>query len=236
VRACHARGMEITRVRATRLATAVVAAFLLLIAAGCGTIEAFLDLQERLEDQGFSDVDVNVDTGGGDTLRIDATQPPGDTPEEGAEKAAETAWTTFPRRFEQMQLNIGGTSFNLNRQQLEQQFGPREARLDEKELEDDVKNIGVGVLIALGVGAVLCLGLIILIIVLVMRSRKKKRAAQAQQWGGPGGPGGYPQQPYGQPQQPYGQPPQQQQQWGPPPGQQQPPPPPPPGENPPGWG
>jgi hypothetical protein len=245
--------MHPTPRRAARVVTSVVAALLLVLAPACGTIGAFIDLQEDLEDAGFSDVDVNVDSGaGGDALRIEATPPPGATPEEGQEQAAQVAWTTFPRRFERLQLNIGGQSVTLERQELEQRFGPRDPDLDDKELEDDIRNLGIGVLIALAVGLVLCVGLIILIIVLVRRSGKKKRQNQ-QQWGGPGY--GQPQHPQQYPQQ-YGQQPQypqppEQPGWAPPPGQQQPPPgqpgwgappgqqqpgqQPPPGQNPPGW-
>jgi hypothetical protein len=233
--------MDLIERRAARFAGVVLAGLLLLLVTSCGTISAFVDLSSDLSDAGFSDVNVNVDSNsGGDVLRIDATAPPGDTTEEARRKAAEIAWKTFPRRFESLQLDIGGTVV-LDRSQLEAEFGPRPAGLDDKALEDDVRNIGIGVLIALGIGFFLCVGLIILIIVLVRRSGKKKRAQQQQQWGGPGygqppyGQPGYAQPPqYGQPQQPS---PQQQQPpgWGPPPGQQQQPPPP-PGQNPPGWG
>jgi hypothetical protein len=221
--------MHLIERRAVRFATVVLAAMILVFAAGCGTIGAFVDLQENLQDAGFSDVNVNVDSdSGGDVLRIEATGPPGDTPAEAQQKAAEIAWTTFPRRFELLRLDIGGQSVTLNRAQLEQEFGARDPDLDDKELEDDVRNLGIGLLIALAVGFVLCVGLIILIIVLVRRSGKKKRAQQQQQWGGPGGPGyGQPQYPqlYGQPPQPQPPPQQQPPGWGPPPGQQPPPPP-----------
>jgi hypothetical protein len=228
--------------RAIHLATALVAAAVLVLTSGCGTISAFVDLQDELNNAGFSNVSVNVDSGtGGDTLKIDATRPPGTTLEEARTRAAQIAWETFPRRFNRLLLDIDGQTVSLSRDELQQQFGPRPARLDRKALEDDVRNLGIGVLIALAVGFVLCVGLIILIIVLVRRSGKKKRAQQQQQWG-PGGygpPPGYGQPPYpgpapgqyGQP--PYGQQPQQQPPgWGAPPGPQQPPP----GQNPPGWG
>ena len=232
--------MHLIERRAVRFATVVLATLTLVVAAGCGTIGAFVDLQDELQDQGFSDVNVNVDSdSGGDVLRIEATGPPGDTLEEARRKAAEIAWTTFPRRFQLLRLDINGQSVTLNRAQLEQEFGARDPDLDDKELEDDIRYLGIGLRLALAVGFVLCVGLIILIIVLVRRSGKKKRAQQQQQWGagGPGGPGyGQPQYPqqYGQQQQ-YGQPPYPQQQppppqqqppgWGPPPGQQPPPPP-----------
>jgi hypothetical protein len=228
------------------LLTLVLTTTLVLLASSCGTISAFVDLDRELKDQGFRDVSVNVDTAsGGDTLRIEADPPPGDTIEEATREAAHTAWTTFPRRFESLELRIGGVIQRLDRTQLTQMFGPRPAHLDDKALGDDIRRLGVGLLIALAAGFVLCVGLIVLIVVLVRRSSKRKRMQQPP-WGG--GPGyGYPPPPYGQPpygqQPPYGAPPQPGQwqpgQWPPqqtPPGWQPPPPQQPPPQTPPGWG
>ena len=125
--------MHLIERRAVRFATVVLATLTLVLAAGCGTIGAFVDLQDDLQNAGFSDVNVNVDCdSGGDVLRIEATGPPGDTPEEAQRKAAEIAWTTFPRRFELLRLDIGGQSVTLDRAQLEQEFGPRDPDLDDK--------------------------------------------------------------------------------------------------------
>src|SRR3954452_5602049 len=116
--------MDLIERRATRFAVVVVTALLMVVATSCGTISAFVDLSDELSDAGFSDVSVNVDSNsGGAGLRIDATAPPGDTTEEARRKAAEIAWTTFPRRFESLQLDIGGTVV-LDRSQLEAEFGP----------------------------------------------------------------------------------------------------------------
>ena len=111
-------------------------------------------------------------------------RPPGDTPEEAQRKAAEIAWTTFPRRFELLRLDIGGRPSSRTARSSSRSSGHATRGLDDKALEDDIRNLGIGVLIALAVGFVLCVGLIILIIVLVRRSGKKKRAQQQQQWGG----------------------------------------------------
>jgi hypothetical protein len=223
----------VVRRRSTLIAL-VLATTLVLLASACGTISAFVDLDRELKDQGFRNVSVNVDSAsGGDTLRVEADPPPGDTIEEATREAARITWTTFPRRFESLELHIGGVIQRLDRTQLTQMFGPRPAHLDDKALGDDIRRLGVGLLIALAAGFVLCVGLIVLIVVLVRRSSKRKRMQQPP-WGG--GPGyGYPPPPYGQPPQPgYGQqwPPQQQ----PPPGWQPPPPQPPPPRTPPGWG
>ncbi|MBV9921315.1 MAG: hypothetical protein JOY78_10755 [Pseudonocardia sp.] len=216
----------------------VLAATLLLLASGCGTVRAFVDLDNELKDQGFRNVSVNVDSrSGGDTLRVEADPPPGESVEQAGREAARIAWTTFPRRFESLLLHIGGVSMRLDRTQLTQMFGPRPARLDDKALGDDIRRLGVGLVISLAAGLVLCVGLIVLIIVLVRRSSKRKRSQQPP-WGG--GPGyGYPQPPYGAPPQP-GQWPPRPGQWPPqqqaPPGWQQPPPQQPPPQQPPGWG
>ena len=221
--------------------TLVLATTMLLLASGCGTVRAFVDLDKELKDQGFRHVSVNVDSSsGGDTLRIDADPPPGESVQAAAREAARVVWTMFPRRFESLLLHIGGVSVRFDRTQLTQMFGPRPAGLDDKALGDDIRRLGVGFLIALAAGLVLCVGLIVVVVLLVRRSSKRKRAQQPP-WGG--GPGyGYPQPPYGAP--PYGAPPPYGQQWPPqqqppqqaPPGWQPPPPQPPPPQSPPGWG
>ncbi|MBA3302664.1 MAG: hypothetical protein H0U26_02185 [Acidimicrobiia bacterium] len=161
-----------------------------LVVAACGTIGAFLDLQEALEGEGFSDVSVNL--GSGDGLAISGRAPSSLDRTEAENRAAEIAWTEFPRRFDTLTVELNGGSRAFDRQELEAQFGPRPAGLDDKELEDDVRNISVGLIIALVAGAVLCLGLIILVVVLVRRSGRKKRERFAAAYPGYGQAGGYP--------------------------------------------
>jgi len=197
--------------RTARAAVGLAVAALLV--AGCGTISAFVDLQDSLEAEGFSDVNVNL--GSGDGLLIEGRAPSGLARAEAEDRAAEIAWTEFPRRFDTLTVELNGGSRAFDRNELETQFGPRPSGLDDKQLEDDVRNIGVGVIIALVAGAVLCLGLIILVIVLVRRSGRKKRERFAAAYPGYAQPGAYPPPPGGG----YGAPP-----------------PPAPPQQPPGWG
>ncbi len=184
-----------------------------LLVAGCGTVRAFLDLQEALEEEGFTDVNVNV--GVGDGLLIEGRAPSDLDRREAEERAAEIAWTEFPRRLDSLTVELDGGSRVFSRGELEEQFGPRPSGLDDKDLEDDVRDFGVGLVIALVAGAVLCVGLIILAVVLVRRSGRKKRERFAAAYPGYGPPGGYPAPPgegYGAPPPPA--PPQQPPGWG----------------------
>ncbi|MEJ7584505.1 MAG: hypothetical protein WKF43_10575 [Acidimicrobiales bacterium] len=221
-----------------------VCGLLLFLGAACSTIGAFVDLESDLEQEGFRNINVELDSDSGlDALQISADPPAGLGVEDAQSRAAEITWTTFPRRFDQLRVVISGTDRTYERAELEEQFGPRPAGLDDKQLEDELRNIGIGVLIALGVGALLCVGLIVLVVVLVIRSSRKKKAAQTQQWqgqtGGPGQPPWSQPPPGGPPPGPTGFP------GGPPPGPTgfpggpppaaPPPPPQPPQQSPPGW-
>jgi len=177
---------------------AVLAVAFVLLTAGCGTISVFVDLQGDLEEAGFRSVAVNVDTGdkAGESLRIGADPPPGVEIQDAQDRGAEITWKTFSRRFDRVSVSISGTSRTYGRSELTEQFGPRPDGLDDTDLGDDVRRIGVGVVIALAVGAILCVGLIVTVVLLVRRFRKKKRIAQSP-WPGQSSsagldPGGYP--------------------------------------------
>ncbi|MBI2710672.1 MAG: hypothetical protein HYX34_13425 [Actinobacteria bacterium] len=155
------------------LAAALVAAAL----TGCGAVQALTDLQSSLEGDGFTNVKVGVD--GSDTVTVAVDPLAGDAA--GSQTtAARVVWTTFPRRFGLLRVTVRAqSSRTYTRADLEQQFGPRPARLDDKRLGDELRRIAAGALIGLAVGAVLLIGLIILIVVLVRRSGKRKRLARA---------------------------------------------------------
>ncbi len=205
------------------LGVAVGAVVALLVLAGCGTISAFVDLGTALQEAGFTEVNVNIDSRSeGDTLLIRAGAPPGSGVEDAQQRAARIAWTQFPRRFERLRVRIDGQERTYERAELERLYGPRQRDLDEEKLDEDVRRMGVGVIVGLAVGGVLCVGLIILVVVLVTRSSRRRSSPPAP-WA-PSGPGPG-----------YGPPPG----YAPPPGYGPPPAPPPSGpppKTPPGWG
>lgn len=175
------------------LLVGLLLAMVAVVATSCGVISAITDTQSALEDEGFDNVSVSFqDTNGRTTVEVDADQPSDtDSTSDAQKQAAEVVWTEFPRRLDSVDVTIDGDGERFSRSELEDMFGDRPDGLDDKDITDDARNIGIGVVIALGVGALLCIGLIVLIIVLVSRSRKKKRAQQ-QQFGPPQGYGGPP--------------------------------------------
>jgi len=169
---------------------ALLCGLLLVVSAGCGTIGAFVDIKEELEQEGFDNVGIEVtDLSGADALQVTADPPGGLGVEAAQNRAAEITWKTFSRRFDRLEVVLSGTSRTYERAELEEQFGARPAGLDDKELGDEIRNIGIGVLIALVVGGLLCVGLVVLVVILVLRSSRKKKQAAQQQWQGQTGPG-----------------------------------------------
>ena len=95
----------------------------LLLAAGCGTIGAFVDLQDDLENAGSAtSTSTSTPTAAATCC---ASRPPGlrATPWRRRSGRRLGSWTTFPRRFERLTLDINGQTVTLDRAQLEQEFG-----------------------------------------------------------------------------------------------------------------
>ncbi len=221
----HAAAMPTWRRSQRALVAAGLCVAVALLTLGCGTISAFVDLQSALQEAGFTDITVNIDQASGpETLLVAADAPSTMSPEEADERAARIAWTQFPRRFERLRLQLDGRDQTSTRAELERRFGPRPADLDDEELGDDVRRMGVGVLVGLAIGGVLCVGLVILVVVLVVRSQRRSRSAPPP-WAPSYGAGPPPAPGYGPPPPPSGAPPSS----GPPPAG-------PPPKIPPGWG
>lgn len=157
-------------------AVIVLAAVVLLAVSGCGTIRAFTDLQGELDKAGFEDILVTV---GGDpvALVVKVSSPDERGVETAQGQVARIAWTTFPRKFEEIKITVDGNDTTFTRAELRTRFGPRPSGLDDDQIEDDITRVGVGGLIALLVGAVLCAGLAVLIGVLLWRRRSRAAAA-----------------------------------------------------------
>lgn len=161
--------------RSRRLAAAIAVGLALIVGvAGCGTIRAFTDLQGELDRAGFNDISVNVGNGGGGdavALVISVSVPDERTVETAQTEVARIAWTTFPRRFDELRLSVDGNDVIYSRAELEQRFGDRPGGLDDEKLSDDINRIGIGGLIGLAVGGLLCLGIVGLVVFLLVRRR-----------------------------------------------------------------
>ena len=131
--------------RLGRLGALVVAVLAVAAVAGCSTIEAFTDLTGALRAEGFTDVEATV--GGGDpvVLVVKADAPPGSTTDEALDEATEIVWTTFPRRFDVLQLTVDGEGRRLDYAEIEADLGARPARLDETDLTDEVTRLSLGI-------------------------------------------------------------------------------------------
>jgi hypothetical protein len=207
-----------------RLLALVAAAVLL---AGCDLATGTVKTATELQRAGIDNPNLHYDNGVA-RLEYDADPNPLEARAE-QDRAARIIWRNLPFRIERISVVANGAGFpgrrDYPRALLEQQLGPRPARLD-RSVSDIARRAG---LIASAVALVVLI-LIVVVIVLVVRAVRRRPAPQpAGPWPqGPGGP-----QPWGQ----GGPPPPGQPGWGQPapPGQQPPGPwPPPPAQQP--WG
>jgi hypothetical protein len=197
--------------RAIAIAVLMLAAIVAL--AGCKAVRGLIDTEEALQRAGFENIDITVDDSSLEMVQVEAEQAtPHDNPNDAV---AEVVWKEFPFRFDRLNVFVSPEpSRSYSREELTGLFGERPPGLDDKSLEDSLRDTGIVVLVVLGIAFLGFLALVALTIVLVVRARRKRRAQAPTQWGPPGqwGPG------------PWGPPGQAQQ---PPPMQQQPPPTPP---------
>lgn len=211
--------------RRRRLVVRLVAVLAVAAIAACSTIEAFTDLSGALRSEGFTDVEATV--GGGDpvVLVVKAGAPSGTETDEALDDATEIVWTTFPRRFDVLQLTVDGEGRRRDYAEIEEELGARPARLDETDLTDEVTRLSVGLVIGL-VASVLLVALVIGVVILVVTRRRRRRGvvggppptgltAWAPPVGAPGVPPGGPPPGWAPPTGPPTLPPSQ---WAPPPG------------------
>jgi hypothetical protein len=219
----------------TRWGALVLLAAAAVLLAGCDLATGTVRTATQLQQAGIRNANLNYNDGVA-TVDYDASPDPAQARQE-QDEAARIIWRNLPFRVERIIVTANGgvpPSRDYPRAALEQELGPRPAKLDQS-VQDIARR---ATLIAVVVSLVF-LVLIVLVIVLVVRAMRKRPAPQpAGPWTGPHQPWGPPgQQPPGwgpPPQQPpgWGQPPPPQQPWGAPPGpgqpgSQQPPPPPP---------
>lgn len=174
--------------RRSRLALALVVAGLVVLAA-CSTIRGVLDTTQALEREGFTEVDMSFDSAEGFD-RVDVILRPasssGDA-EGQAEEAARVVWTTFPLRFDLLQVELlgsfeGSSTSTYTYGEMVELFGPRDPGFDDKELSDDVVRAGLGIAIVLAVGGIIFLAAVVLAIVMGVRTSRRRGSATPPPW------------------------------------------------------
>ncbi len=175
--------------RSARLVAAAVVTVVLL-GAGCSTVNELIQLSERIERRGYDAVSVfHEDFGTGrNEVQVDAASGRGLGPPQGLDDIAEVVWDTYPRRFDSIAVTLDGQSELYDRSELQEQFGVRDERLDEKEFGDEVTGAIRGVAIGAAVFLVLVVVLVVVIIVLVRRRRQRRPPPPPNPFGGYGPP------------------------------------------------
>jgi hypothetical protein len=203
----------------TRWRALVLLAMAAVLLAGCDLATGTVRTATELQKAGIDNPNLDYD-GGTATLEYDADPNPLEARTE-QDRAAAIIWENLPFRIDRITVTARGGGFPSRREYpralLEQQLGPRPAKLD-RSVSDIARRAS---LIAVAV-ALVVLVLIIVVVVLVVRAVRRQPAPQPA-GGWPQGPGGGAQ-PWGQPgwgqpappgQQPWGQPPSPAQQpWG----------------------
>ena len=151
--------------RPARLVAAIAALVVLAVGVtACGAIDELLELQERIEREGYRVDDVFHDDFGGtrNEVQVDAESNRGLDPPDGQEEIAGIVWETYPRRFESVAVSLDDDLVTFTRGDLQERFGPRTPRLDEQEFRDDVTSslrnaaiVGLVVLVVVVAGVVL---------------------------------------------------------------------------------
>jgi hypothetical protein len=146
------------------------------VASGCGVINDLVDLEERIEHQGYDVSNTFHEDFGTDRneVTIEAEHNArGEPPPAGQLEIAEIVWSTYPRQFELVVIDLDDDEVVFSRSQLRERFGPRDPELDENSFDDEVRSGFRGVLIAFIV--MLVLGLVAIVMtVVVLRSRSKR--------------------------------------------------------------
>jgi len=208
--------------RTVRAWAGVFLVLTVVLAGACNTTKGLFDADLALRRDGFSGVTVSFrSTDGQERVIVRASSGPVEKGNVDVE-AARVIWTTFPFRFDQIEVKVGGTPtrvfFPVD---LQRQFGPRPAGYDDHTIKSDVVHSARTIGLVVGVLGLIVVAGVVLTIVLVVRHRRKR---PPQPWYGPPGQPGWPQQPgpQGWPPQPgpQGWPQPGPQGWPPQPGQQ----------------
>ena len=140
--------------------------------AGCGRAQGVADTRRALEGAGYREVEVDLRAGSGiGVARVD-TAPGGPAPE----TAAGVVWETLPVRFDQLIVAVGGQTTPFSYEELAGRFGPRDASLDGKQIDEQVVRSGLRLMLLLSAGALLSVGFVVVTALAGVRAMKKARA------------------------------------------------------------
>jgi len=159
-----------------------------LLLAACTTIRGLIETEEALQQAGYTQVDIGFDSANGfDRVEVAVEPPFGEgRAEDEAEQAATVVWTTFPLRFDLLQIELlgpyGGDTTTYTYGEMEEILGPRPAGLDDKAMGDDLVRTGVGIALVLAVGGFLFMVAVVLAIVLGVRASRRRKATIPPPW------------------------------------------------------
>lgn len=162
------------------------------LASSCSSLDELLQLEERIEREGYRVGSVfHEDFGTGrNEVQVEATSNRGLEGAAGQEQIAEIVWTTYPRRFQTVVVTLDDDQALFGRGELQERFGPRAERLDEREFSDDISGTIRTAAIASAIGLVVVVVAVIAIVASV-RKRKRNRPPPPGPYGPFGPPGSY---------------------------------------------
>ncbi|WP_447003325.1 hypothetical protein ACRAKI_27095 [Saccharothrix isguenensis] len=139
----------------------------LLLAAGCVSLGELVNLQSRIQEDGYTRVSAHHTTGGVDRLTVSATTTAAD---DDGERIARIVWDTYPAEVDELVVTVNGRTNSATYEQLEEAFGPRGTHPEGPGGSVGSWVAGIGFLMLFLIGAV--------ITVLVVRSRRRTRRLQ----------------------------------------------------------
>ncbi|MFE2754385.1 hypothetical protein ACFXGA_20540 [Actinosynnema sp. NPDC059335] len=107
-----------------RLPLPLAALLGVLLAAGCSWGAEMEALGARLQEAGYTEIGVgHVNTNGYDLVQVEATKPAAD--DNGVE-IARLVWHTYAEEVDQVAITLNGTTRSATRDELLEEFGPRQ--------------------------------------------------------------------------------------------------------------
>lgn len=139
-------------------------------AGGCATLTDLMNLSNRIEQAGYSEVEVNhQESTAGAVLTIDAVTPTKLPAEEDAVRIARIVWETYPRRFDELRIVLNRWPVvAASRADLAEAFGQRDPALDK---DSGLRSV---LLIALSAFAAIVVLLVAIVVLVIRRSRRTR--------------------------------------------------------------
>jgi hypothetical protein len=142
---------------------------------GCGAVSELIQLEERIERAGYEVDSTFHDDFGTSTneVQVEASTGRGQEPPDGNDEIAGIVWETYPRQFDVVFVDLDGNGQRYSRADLQEQFGVRDERLDERAFGDDIqegiRSVAIAAAVVVGIGLVA----IVTTVVLLRRRRSQ---------------------------------------------------------------